>query len=187
MDEVTIRSVRNRLSTIDADLLFHFNHLPDIVEKLGSLPDVALAYCFSALEFGHRRILYAGLMRKYRLNSELSWNAVIGHDIKRGDYPQIYASIFGNPIPTSTLSIIKPAEKIRDKMIHGKGPSTKQIWGAVITCLEYADAFNQETRTTEGFAGFGRMQGITGAKGKPTLPKDVSKLALTGLGFFKKL
>lgn len=182
----TIKAVRLKLSQIDADLIFHFDHLPNIVEKLGELPDVALAYCFSKLEFGHRRILYAGLMRKYRLDSEKSWEAVIGHDIKRNDYPEIYCRIFGNEITDATLAIIKPAEKIRDRMIHGKQPSTKQIWGAVLLCLDYAAAFNLETKASQGFAGFGRMQGITGKKGKPPLPKDVSYLALKGLGFFSK-
>jgi hypothetical protein len=70
-------------------------------------------------------------------------------------------------------------------MIHGKVPSTKETWGAVLRCIEYAVAVNAHLKEREGFSGYGRMQGITGKKGSPTLPKPVSKLALKGIGFKK--
>jgi len=182
----TIPSVRKAIGKFDDDLKLTFEHVPEIVEKLGKMPSIALAYCFSQIENGQRRLLYAGILRKYRLNSELTWKFVLEHDITRKDFQAIYKSVFGHAIPTAIPEKLAAAEKIRDRMIHGKRPTVKEMWGAVLCCFEYCNEFNEHLRKKAGFAGFGRMQGITGIKGRPPLDRAVSRLALLGLGLSPK-
>jgi len=186
MQSATIPSVRKAIGEFDPDLKHTFEHIEDIVNKIGSLPAIALAYCFSQIENGHRRLLYAGIVRKYRLDPELTWQFVLEHDVSRKAFPELYKAVFGHNFPSNVGEKLKPAEKIRDKMIHGKTPAIKEMWGAVLCCFDYCQDVNKHLNANEGFSGFGRMQGITGMKGKPTLPKNVSRLALVGLGLSPK-
>jgi hypothetical protein len=48
---------------------FHFSELKTIIKKVGSAR-VALAYCFQQIESGHRRALYAAILRKYRFDPD---------------------------------------------------------------------------------------------------------------------
>jgi hypothetical protein len=186
MLSATIPAVRKAVREFDPDLKHTFEHVGDIVEKLGKIPAITLAYCFSQIENGHRRLLYAGIVRKYRLDPELTWKFVLDHDINRKDFAELYRAVFGHAFPTKIAAMISPAESIRDRMIHGKRPEIKEMWGATICCFDYCREVNKHLRAKEQFAGFGRMQGITGKKGSPTLDKAVSRLALVGLGLSQK-
>jgi len=186
MPSATIPAVRKAIGEFDKDLKHTFEHVEDIVDKLGTVPEIALAYCFSKIENGHRRLLYAGILRKYRLDPILTWKFVLDHDLSRKGFLQIYSAVFGHELPKKILERLAPAEGVRDRMIHGKRPEIKEIWGATLCCFDYCRALNSHLREKEQFAGFGRMQGITSRKGSPTLGKPVSHLALIGLGLSPK-
>ena len=178
--------MRKAIREFDDDLALTFEHAGEIAEKLAHVPAIALAYCFSQIENGHRRLLYVGIVRKYRLHPELTWEFILKHDISRKDFRQIYKSVFGHGVPDEITNKLVPAESIRDRMIHGKRPEVKEMWGATLCCFDYCRAFNQHLVEKAGFAGFGRMQGKTSKKGSPTLDKGVSRLALLGLGLSEK-
>lgn len=182
----TIKGVRKAIKAFDDDLKFHFWHLDELVDGPSHLPDISLSYCFSEIEFGYRRILYVGLVRKHRLDPELSWKAVADHDITRKDFPDLYKAIFSHEFPKSIALSLKPAEAVRDRMIHGKDPSTKELWGAVLRCIEYANAVNEHLKKSEGFSGYGKHCGITSRRGSPTLDQAVTALALKGVGLLTK-
>jgi hypothetical protein len=186
MSSATIPAVKKAIHKFDDDLEHTFEHIEDIVTKLEGVPQIALAYCFSQIENGHRRLLYAGIVRKYRLHPEMTWKFVLEHDITRKGFSELYKAVFKHEYPAKISEKLKSAEKIRDRMIHGKSPSTKEIWGSVINCFEYCEELNVHLREKEKFPGFGKMQGITGRRGNPTLGEPVSHLALVGLGLVPK-
>lgn len=47
---------------------FIFGTWDELVDSLSHLSEISLSYCFSQIEFGYRRILYVGLVRKHRLD-----------------------------------------------------------------------------------------------------------------------
>lgn len=166
----------------DEGVQYWFDAMPTIVKKL-DLPAVALGYAFQQIEAGHRRTLYAGIMRKYRTDPDLTWDFVDRHDITRKNFLDLYEAIFGKKIPINIISLIQEAECVRDKITHGKDWKQNEGWRAVYSALSYATAFNKHLYEKEGFYGFGPLRGVTSNRAKPLLDKNISRLVLKGLGF----
>jgi hypothetical protein len=161
---------------------YYFAYIPDIIEKL-EIPAIALAYCFQQIESGHRRALYAGLVRKYRFDTEATWEAIDKHEMFLNDFIKFYALASQKPLKNSTFDLLKKAQVIRNKVTHGQDVTSKEIWQAVSDCLQYAHNFNSENYLKSGFNVFGSLQGVTKSKSKPMVDKTISALALKGLGF----
>lgn len=164
---------------------YYFGAIPDVINKLG-MPEIALAYCFQQIESGHRRVLYAGILRKYRLDPEATWNAIDNESLFIEDFKKFYAVTCDNPIKKDTFDLLKKAQAIRNKVTHGQDAGPKEIWIAVSDCLNYADKFNAENLKKSGFNVFGSLQGVTSSKTKALVAEEISVLALKGLGFKPK-
>jgi hypothetical protein len=160
---------------------FWFEDIPEIVGKLNN-SGIALAYCFQKIESGHRRALYAGLLRKYRFDPDKTWEMIDGHEIFLPDFVKFYAQATLKPLKENTFDSLKSAQKIRNKVTHGQAVGDVAIWQAVLDCLKYADDFNIQNQKKSGFDVFGRLQGVTSSSSK-SVSAEITELALKGLGF----
>ncbi len=89
--------------------------------------------------------------------------------------------VFGKPLPDTTIGLLKTAEKVRDKTVHGKGISEPQAREAIVDVLDYATAVNNFVDGIAGFKPFGSMQGFKGAA--QPLAKSTTAWLLKGMGF----
>lgn len=178
------KSARERidanLAGQDDGLKWYFSILPEVLDGV-STASPALAYCFHLIESGQRMALYALIMREFRTNSRLTWKAVDRIDITRTNFPILFAKISGKNLSKSGRELIKPAEGVRDAIMHGRQKSEAQILNAILNCLEYAQFLNSEFSEKVGFRPFGKLQGVTSKKGAPQLPENISRLVLDGL------
>jgi hypothetical protein len=162
---------------------YYFGYIPEIIDKLG-IAAIALAYCFQQIESGHRRALYAGLVRKYRFNTEATWAAIDRHDMYLNDFIKLYKIASSKPLKSSNFDLLNRAQIMRNKVTHGQDYTDKEIWQAVADCLKYADQFNIENHKKSGFHVFGSLKGVTSSNSAKIswVSKEITELALKGLG-----
>lgn len=171
-------------------VIWHFEAAPepvrwyfDLLPKLlKSFPyEVALAYLFLRTEKAHNRALYAGAVKLHRANPSVTDGAVNTHYLSRADFLTLVENVFGQQLPKATIEKIKAAEKIRDKVIHGKKVSDPHLRVAVTDVLDYATALNVDLKAIAGFEPFGPLQGFKG-RGQ-ALDEKTTRWLLKGLGF----
>lgn len=183
MPKVSEKSkVLSKFDGLEEGLRKHFSLLPELINNISS-PEPALAYCFQKIEMAQRAGLYALLMREYRTNPNLAWQAVDKTDITRSNFSEIYHDISVNKLPANLRDQIKPAETIRDRIIHGRECTTSQIFKAIVICLTYTEKLNDAFYQNDGFRPAGPLIGVTGRKGKQTLDARTTTAVLKGLGF----
>lgn len=168
------------LAARDEGFKAYFSLLPELLEKISS-KEPALAYCFQRVEMAQRNGLYALLMREYRTDSDLSWRAIGAINITRNSYSEIFESVSGKKFQNDLRELIKPAEKIRDSIMHGRKEIESNIQRSIRYCLEYSFGVNELFQKECGFKPFGPLTGITSKKGKPQLDKKISQAILKGL------
>lgn len=178
----TAEKVKLALANSDQKVRGYFPLLSELVENISS-PEPALAYCFQRIEMAQRVSIYVLLMREYRTNSELAWKVVDKIDMTRSGFPEMYKEISGKTLPNHLRDLIKPAEKIRDDITHGRSKTAAQINSAICCCLVYANDMNTEFSENVGFSPFGDLRGVTSNKSRPQLEKRLTRLVLKGLGF----
>ena len=98
----------------------------------------------------------------------------------RSGFRDLYATIFGKSLKKATADKIAEAEKVRDRILHGKKVSEADKRKAVVEILEYAEAFNAEVQGLAGFKPFGSLQGFKGRA--ESLDKSTSRWILKGIG-----
>ena len=141
--------------------------------------DILIAYLSIKTEQAQRMALYATMVRKYKVDSNLAAAIAGNSHLKRGTFREQYEKLTGQKLWDKTIALGKKAEDIRDQIMHGKGlvsgrgilfakkvNSTEKKY-AIIWFLEYAELFNdqfQQIFTDEGeteppnFKPFGQMQ-----------------------------
>ena len=169
-----------KLKACDEGTRYYFWMLEELIRKV-SRPEPALAYCFQRIESAQRVALYALLMRKYRTDSQLAWEAIDRLDITRTNFPAFYHVLSGRKFPKELRDILSPAEAVRDRITHGKVSKTGTVLTAIGTCLDYAEALNAKVWTDAGFRPFGQLRGVTSSS-RPQLEKEISRLVIRGLG-----
>ena len=158
----------------------HFEHLPKLIND--SLPyEIALAYSFLKIEQAQNRALYGGVVKIHRCNSEFAQRLMNYQHLTRDGFKALYKNVFGKSLKDSTIEKISEAEKIRDKVIHGKDVNPNELRQAIADVLEYSEAFNSEVNDVAGFKPLGDMRGFKG-RAEP-LDKRTSKWLMRGLGF----
>jgi hypothetical protein len=162
---------------------YYFWMLPELLENVSS-PGPALAYCFQNIEYAQRRALYALLMRRFRTDSDVTWEAIDSLDITRSNFPDFYQSFSGKKFPKGLRDLMTPAETVRDNITHGRDASVTDVHRAIGICLDYAEQVNERMWLDVGFRPFGRLQGVTSSK-RPQLNTEISHLVLKGLGLYR--
>ena len=174
------QKIEDNLAAQHDGVKWYFSLLPEVLDNV-STASPALSYCFQLIESAQRVGLYALIMREYRTDSELTWDAVDRLDITRKNYPLFFKNISGKALDNSGRSIIEPAEKVRDAITHGRSKSEAEMHAAILRCLEYAEFLNDQFQAKAGFRPVGPLRGVTSKKGAPQLSKKISRAILRGL------
>jgi hypothetical protein len=163
-----------------AEIQGHFEHLPKLVND--DLPYViALAYCFLKIEQAQNRALYGGVVKVHRCNAEFVRRLMNFQHLTRDGFRDLFKNVFGKPLKDSTTEAILEAEKVRDKVIHGKDVSQNELREAIAGVLAYAEAFNAQVQILGDFKPMGDMRGFKGRA--EALDKRTTKWLMRGLGF----
>lgn len=94
----------------------------------------------------------------------------------------MYKNIVGSEIPARPAKILSEAEKIRDRVLHGKRVAEREQRTAIVYLVEYAETTNEELQNKASFSPFKADQrGYAGRR--VTLPDATSAWVTKGLGF----
>lgn len=174
------QKIADFLVELDQSAREYFRLLPELLDNVSS-SEPALAYCFQRIEMAQRVGLYALLMREYRTNSEMAWEAIDDLQIDRNSFADHFRRISGKQLPESLRAKIKPAEEVRDRIMHGRSESRAAIHRAILICLQYADLLNKQFHKKVGFKPFGQLRGVTSNRAKPQLDRKITLAVLAGL------
>jgi hypothetical protein len=173
------KALLKKFSTCSSGLQAYFSHLPDLIQKYPL--EIALAYIFLRTELAQNRTLYCGVVKLHHADSQITSSSLDAQHLTRGSFLDLYGKVFGEQLPTLTSDKLKAAEKIRDRVIHGKNVTAPQIREAIWAVLEYAEQINAHLQSKAGFQPFGDLRGFKG-RGAP-LDKSTSRWLLKGIGF----
>ena len=176
------RGVRNRFKDAPDAVTEYFEPIPELVEHYPW--EVSIAYAFSLLEKSHTRALYAGAAKLHRANTTVARSFVDDKHITRKEFQRLFRNVFGTPIPKDALETLKEAEKVRDKILHGKETQEWEKRKALVALLAYAERLDELVWDMAGFRPFAvHMRGFVGRR--EPLDRSTTKWLMRGLGFGK--
>ncbi len=158
----------------------HCEHIPNLIENFPSY-EAALAYAFLKIEQAQNRALYGGVVKLHRGDAEFVRRVMNHQHLTRDGFKDLYKNVFGTSLSKPTAAKLNNAEKIRDRVIHGKSVAPDEMRKAIADCLEYGNLFNIDVSDAAGFKPLGNMRGFKG-RGIP-LDKRTTKWLMRGLGF----
>ncbi len=170
--------ILNRYDALPDDIKKYFTHFPNLAQQYPW--DVTISYMFSLVELAHNMTIYCGVVKRHRVDSTLAHAAVDNHYMTRDGFKDLYKMIFGKYLKKSIIDKIVEAEKVRDRILHGKQVYEKDKRQAVVDVLDYAEQFNFEVHEIAGFRPFGSLKGFKG-RAEP-LDKSTSRWILKGIG-----
>jgi hypothetical protein len=174
------RTVKNKFNDSSEEIQKYFEHLKILDDN--SLPwDVRLAYVFYRVETAHNDTIYKALVKLHKTDSKLTWKVINSWNMRRDDFINKLEIIINEKMPDNIKKILREAEHIRDKVMHGKYPTDTEKRKAIMDILDYAELFNQFIQEKAGFKPFGGE-----GRGKLTAEKlsiETSKWILKGMGF----
>jgi hypothetical protein len=157
-----------------------FPHLPQLI--VPELPwEVGIAYQFIRVETGQNRAIYGGVVKLHRADAQIANSMLNTLHITRASFLELVETIFERPLPAATIALLKTAEKVRDKTVHGKDVAEPEARQAIVDVLDYATAVNAFVQSIAKFEPFGSMQGFKGAA--QPLGKSTTRWLLKGMGF----
>ncbi|MBP6748203.1 MAG: hypothetical protein KA144_01080 [Xanthomonadaceae bacterium] len=157
----------------------HFEYIPQLIK---SFPyEVSLAYAFLKIEQAHNRALYGGVVKIHRGEAEFVRRVMNYQHLTRDGFKDIYKNVFGAALSKASSEKLDDAEKIRDRVIHGKPVPDNVMRDAIADCLQYGQLFNADVTASAGFMPFGNMRGFKGRA--DSLDKRTTKWLMRGLGF----
>jgi hypothetical protein len=168
--------------SLSGEVKEHFPLIPKLIE----LPyEVGLAYSFLKIEQAQNRALYGGVVKAHRGDAEFVRRVMNLQHLTRGGFKDIYANVFGAPLGNATAAKLAEAEKVRDRVIHGKSVDDNEMREAIADCLEYGTLLNADVSSIAGFKPLGDMRGFKGRA--DSLDKRTTKWLMRGLGFGVKI
>lgn len=100
--------------------------------------------------------------------------------MSRGRFRDLFQVVFGKPLDKSLADKLYNAEKIRDKVLHGKDWTDAQAREALVNMFDFAENFNDFVYDLAGFKPFSDLRGFKGRK--QSLPKPTTRWVLRGMG-----
>lgn len=170
----------NRHTQAPAEVSAYFEHLPKLVEDFPL--EVCLAYMFAQVELAQNMTLYCGVVKLHRAHATVARNAVDAHHLTRDGFKALFKNVFGKNLTNAVLTPLQDAEKIRDKVMHGKTVTAKQKREAIVQVLDYAEKHNAFVNNIASFKPFKKdLRGVKG-RAKP-LETSTTRWMLKGMGF----
>jgi len=175
----TWKGVVKHLQARPIEVQKYFEHCPKLVEEFPL--DVGLAYVFSRIELAQNMALYCGAVKLHRANAGVTRSVVTSHHVTRDGFEILFTTIHGKALPKSVREKICGAERVRDKVMHGKGASESEIRRALVDVFDYAETLND---FVEQLSGFKPCDDLRGFKGRAqALDTATTRWLLKGLGF----
>lgn len=174
----TLKGLKKKYAAAPEKVRAYFQHFEKLAEEFPY--DVALAYVFALVELAQNMTLYCGIVKVHKVNATMARSAVDAHYMKRKDFREKVEVIYGKPIPSSTTEKLTSAEKVRDKVMHGKQCSDAAKRTALAQVLEYAAEVNAFLKKEAGIEPFGSLKGFKGRA--KALDKNTSRWVLKGMG-----
>lgn len=144
--------------------------------------EVCLGFMFIRVEKALNTMLYCGARKMHKANSGVAHRFVDSHHMTRKEFRKLFSNVFGRTIPADTTAVLTEAEKVRDKVIHGKTASDADKRKAVVRVLQYAEEINVLVNEVAGFKPFtSDLRGFTG-RGE-ALDASTTAWLMRGLGF----
>lgn len=173
------KQVRARYEALPEEIRSYLDEYPRLLEDFSW--KVTVGYVFTQLEAAHRVALYCGAAKLHRVDSELAWTAIDRWDMKRKEFSQVFKAIFDCEIGDSLAKLLRDAEEVRDKNMHGKTVQEADQRLCQIRTLDYLEGFHDLVRSTGVASPFEDLRGFKGAT--QPLEAKTSRLVLKGLGF----
>lgn len=146
--------------------------------------EISIAYCFLKLEQAYNRALYGGVRKVRKVHTDIARSILDKQHLTRDGFLTLYQATFDKPLSDEVQKKIKYAEKIRDRIIHGKGVEDKDARHCLSDVLDFSEGLESEVQASASFSPFGDMRGVTGRA--TSLDKSTSRLVMKGLGFALK-
>lgn len=178
------KAVINRYRSTSPEVQDYFPYLETLVQKVSQenrFWEISLAYMFIRVETAQNMLLYCGTVKLHRANAKVARSVVDNQHLKRDTFPVLFENVFGKHLKGSIIGKIEGAEKIRNKVIHGKSVSPAEMRTAIVDILEYAECLNRFVCEIAGFKPFDDLRGFKG-RGQP-LDAKTTRWLMKGLGF----
>src|SRR5262245_31083076 len=82
--------------------------------------EVSIAHVFSQIERAKHMTIYCGIVKLHGTDAELTWKLVEADHMSRPRFRELFEIAFDRPMPDALSEKLAAAEKVRDKIIHGK-------------------------------------------------------------------
>ncbi len=124
--------------------------------------------------------IYCGIVKLHGTDAELTWKLVEADHMSRPRFRELFQVAFGRPLDDALSKKLSAAEKIRDKIIHGKDWTDAQAREALVDILDFAEGFDAFVKEIGAFSPFSDLRGFKGRK--ESLLKSTSQWVLRGMG-----
>ena len=174
------RGVVNRFRASTPEVQQYFNDLPDLMEHYDW--EVSLGFMFIRVEKALNTMLYCGARKMHKAHTDVARGFVDSHHMTRKEFRRLFGNVFGQQIPADTTAVLIEAEKVRDKVIHGKSATDADKRKAIVRLIQYAEEMNTLVHGVAGFKPFTNdLRGFTG-RGE-SLDQSTTRWLMQGLGF----
>ncbi len=188
--------VKKKYGKLSKPMQDYFKGFSDIIAIKDDIAlDILIAYLFMRVEQAHLMTLYAGLLKKYKIDKKIAVKVLDNLRISRSEFIEFYETLAKKPLEAEVTKKIQMAEETRDKIMHGRSlvhgqgisdadkVATPEKRRAIAAILDYAIIYNKQTKRDFGFQPFGGMKGFKG-NAQP-FDKETSRWVLTGMGFLE--
>ena len=147
--------------------------------------EVSIGYMSTRVEQAHNHLLRGAAVKIHGVNGQTAKRFVDRQHMTRKEFSHLYKNVVGIQMPARAAKLLSDAEKIRDRVVHGKNVSERDQRTAIIYIVEYAEQINAELQEKANFSPFKADQrGYAGRR--VTLPDATSAWVMKGLGFSSK-
>jgi hypothetical protein len=160
------------------DIQVYFESFPSLV--LDYEWDVSISYVFSRIETAKHTTLYCGLVKRHWTDAKLTRELLDRDHMSRGRFRELFKVVFDQPLPDAVQSKLTAAEKIRDKVAHGKVLSAPDARQCLADAFTFAESFSDFVQGVAGFRPFGQLKGFKGRA--ESLSKETTRWVLRGMG-----
>lgn len=172
------RGVRNKLEEAPENVQRYFKPVEKLIEHFPW--EVSLSYMYALVERAHLNSIYCGVVKLHQADATLARKAVDKFENRRKEFQQMFARVFGRAIPAPLQALLKVAQDVRDRALHGKRVPDRDYRMAIAAVIDYAVGFNEECERHGSFQPFGGLRGFKGRK--KLLDRKTSRWVLKGIG-----
>ena len=174
------QGVVNRLNDSTDEIKGYFDPVPELIECYRW--EVSISYLFTRVEQAHNHLLRGAAVKLHRVNGSTANRFVDRQHMTRKEFSRLYKNVVGDAISARSAKILSEAEKIRDRVVHGKDVAEKDKRTAIVYIVEYAEMINEKLQEKANFSPFKADQrGFAGSQ--RTLPDATSSWVMKGFGF----